>query len=255
MTANPACCEPDTSLVDVGRLLIENDCGAIPVVDDLNRRRPIGMITDRDIACRAVAEGRDALNLTAGGCMSSPCVTAGPRGDAGGLLPAHGVEADPPGRGRGQQRSVSRDRRPGRRDAGREGKEGGARPSGLGAGSPRQVKWHVYCISPGARFCGNSNLSRQNSPSDSDPPLRGRRSPVHSGRFGHPEGNGTCTAVRRQCSCPKGQFSRSLADRERRRGALSSRNGKRSANVTLTKEALQVVSLRSSGRPWSSFSS
>lgn len=76
MTANPACCEPGTSLVDVGRLLIENDCGGIPVVDDLNRRRPIGVITDRDIACRAVAEGRDALNLTAGGCMSSPCVTA-----------------------------------------------------------------------------------------------------------------------------------------------------------------------------------
>lgn len=76
MTANPACCEPDTPLVSVGRLLIENDCGAIPVVDDINRRRPIGVITDRDIACRAVAEGRDALNLTAGGCMSSPCVTA-----------------------------------------------------------------------------------------------------------------------------------------------------------------------------------
>jgi CBS domain-containing protein len=77
MTENPACCEPETSLVDVGRLLIENDCGAIPVVDDLNRLRPIGVITDRDIACRAVAEGRDALNLTAGNCMSSPCVTAG----------------------------------------------------------------------------------------------------------------------------------------------------------------------------------
>jgi CBS domain-containing protein len=76
MTKNPACCEPETSLVDVGRLLIENDCGGIPVVDDLDRRRPIGVITDRDIACRAVAEGRDALNLTAGGCMSSPCVTA-----------------------------------------------------------------------------------------------------------------------------------------------------------------------------------
>ena len=77
MTENPACCEPETSLVDVGRLLIENDCGAIPVVDDMVRRRPVGVITDRDIACRAVAQGRDALNLTAGGCMSSPCVTAG----------------------------------------------------------------------------------------------------------------------------------------------------------------------------------
>ena len=76
MTAHPAWCEPGTPLVEVGRLLIENDCGAIPVVDDPERRRPVGMITDRDIACRAVAEGRDALTLTAAGCMSSPCVTA-----------------------------------------------------------------------------------------------------------------------------------------------------------------------------------
>lgn len=76
MTIHPACCEPETPLVEVGRLLIENDCGAIPVLDDTERRRPVGIITDRDITCRAVAEGRDALNLTAAGCMSSPCVTA-----------------------------------------------------------------------------------------------------------------------------------------------------------------------------------
>ena len=79
MTVDPACCEPDTTLVEVGRLLIENDCGAIPVLDDAVRRRPVGIVTDRDIACRAVAEGRDALNLTAAGCMSSPCVTATPQ--------------------------------------------------------------------------------------------------------------------------------------------------------------------------------
>lgn len=75
MTANPACCLASTPLTEVGRMLVENDCGAIPVVADPSSRKPIGIITDRDIACRAVAEGRNALELTAADCMSSPCLT------------------------------------------------------------------------------------------------------------------------------------------------------------------------------------
>lgn len=75
MTAEPACCVASTPLPEVGRLLVENDCGAIPVVADMEGRRPIGIVTDRDIACRAVAERRNALRLTASECMSTPCLT------------------------------------------------------------------------------------------------------------------------------------------------------------------------------------
>jgi YHS domain-containing protein/predicted transcriptional regulator len=64
-------------LRDVARLMREFDCGEIPVVDgaDGGARRPIGVITDRDIACRAVAEGKSPAQLTAKDCMSSPVVT------------------------------------------------------------------------------------------------------------------------------------------------------------------------------------
>jgi CBS domain-containing protein len=75
MTPGPACCVASTPLPEVARLLVENDCGAIPIVDGPTTRRPMGIVTDRDIACRAVAERRNALRLTAEDCMSTPCLT------------------------------------------------------------------------------------------------------------------------------------------------------------------------------------
>jgi CBS domain-containing protein len=53
MTPNPACCVATTPLRDVARMMLDNDCGQIPVVDE--SQRPIGVVTDRDIAVRGVA--------------------------------------------------------------------------------------------------------------------------------------------------------------------------------------------------------
>jgi CBS domain-containing protein len=75
MTPDPACCTPETSLPAVARLFVDHDCGAVPVVDSLGTRKPLGIVTDRDIACRAVAVGKNALELTARDCMSAPVVT------------------------------------------------------------------------------------------------------------------------------------------------------------------------------------
>lgn len=78
MTENPICCIPTTSLEEVARMMVENDCGAIPVVEDQDRWKPIGIITDRDITCRAVAEGRNPMDLCAGDILSASPVTTGP---------------------------------------------------------------------------------------------------------------------------------------------------------------------------------
>ena len=75
MTREPACCTPDTNLQEVARLMVECDCGEIPVVENRQSMKPVGVVTDRDICCRTVAEGKNPLELTAGDCMSSPCVT------------------------------------------------------------------------------------------------------------------------------------------------------------------------------------
>jgi CBS domain-containing protein len=78
MTKNPACCTPDTNLQEVARLMVELDCGESPVVQSKQSMKLVGVITDRDITCRAVAEGKNPLEMTAGDCMSSPCVTVTP---------------------------------------------------------------------------------------------------------------------------------------------------------------------------------
>lgn len=78
MTANPACCTAETNLQEVAKLMVDHDCGEIPVVDNQSTKKPIGVITDRDIVCRAVAKGNNPLDLTAADCMTKPCVTVKP---------------------------------------------------------------------------------------------------------------------------------------------------------------------------------
>lgn len=73
MTSDPACCSRQTPLPDVAKMMLDNDCGEIPVVDDGGS--PLGVVTDRDITTRVVAQGRDAANCTAADAMSSPAQT------------------------------------------------------------------------------------------------------------------------------------------------------------------------------------
>lgn len=58
MTENPACCTPDDSIQHAAKLMADNDCGCLPVVEDLESKKLIGTVTDRDLACRCVAEGK-----------------------------------------------------------------------------------------------------------------------------------------------------------------------------------------------------
>jgi CBS domain-containing protein len=73
MTKEPACCKGATPLPEVAAMMVEHDCGLIPVCDD--EGRPVGTVTDRDIACRVVATGRDPRALTAADCMTKATVT------------------------------------------------------------------------------------------------------------------------------------------------------------------------------------
>lgn len=58
MTPDPAQVTPSDSLQRVSQLMAEHDCGCIPVVTAADQRSLVGVVTDRDIAIRAVAEGR-----------------------------------------------------------------------------------------------------------------------------------------------------------------------------------------------------
>jgi CBS domain-containing protein len=72
MTKSPACCTPDDTARDAARTMRESDCGLIPIVES---KRVVGVVTDRDIAVRAVAEGkspdtrlRDIMTASVGCC-------------------------------------------------------------------------------------------------------------------------------------------------------------------------------------------
>ncbi|HMJ08682.1 MAG TPA: CBS domain-containing protein [Pyrinomonadaceae bacterium] len=77
MTKNPACCFDTTSLHDAAQMMADHDCGCIPVLDNDENKRPIGTITDRDITIRALAHGKNSLNMVVGEIMTDNPVTIG----------------------------------------------------------------------------------------------------------------------------------------------------------------------------------
>lgn len=75
MTPEPACCMPETPLAHVAELMVKYDCGEIPVVENHENKKPVGVVTDRDIVCRTMALGMNPMSMNAGDIMSTPIVT------------------------------------------------------------------------------------------------------------------------------------------------------------------------------------
>jgi CBS domain-containing protein len=71
MTKNPRTVTPDASLTEAARLMKSEDVGIIPVVENSESRNLVGVVTDRDIAIRVVAEGRDPNGATVRDVMST----------------------------------------------------------------------------------------------------------------------------------------------------------------------------------------
>ena len=65
-------CSPDESIQDVAKRMGSEDVGAVLVLED---KKPIGIITDRDIVLRCVVGAKDCTNSTAESVMSRTVVT------------------------------------------------------------------------------------------------------------------------------------------------------------------------------------
>ena len=78
MTADVATAHLDSSLREIAQLMRDEDTGAIPVLDG---DELAGIITDRDIVVRCVAEGRDADDATAEDILSERLETVEPDSD------------------------------------------------------------------------------------------------------------------------------------------------------------------------------
>jgi CBS domain-containing protein len=78
MTSNPKTVDASSSVVEAAKLMRDEDTGIIPIVDG---DRLAGTITDRDLALRVVAEGRDPQTTTVAEVASRDLVTIDPQQD------------------------------------------------------------------------------------------------------------------------------------------------------------------------------
>jgi CBS domain-containing protein len=78
MTPEPRTCAPGTNLAAAAALMLDGDCGILPVVEDGTL---VGVVTDRDICIALATRNRLASDLTAGEVLQTPVHTCGPDDD------------------------------------------------------------------------------------------------------------------------------------------------------------------------------
>jgi CBS domain-containing protein len=78
MTQNPTSCDPTTTAVEAAKVMASEDVGSVPVV---KAGRLVGIVTDRDVVVRVLAEGRDPNSTTIGEIASSDLETVSPDDD------------------------------------------------------------------------------------------------------------------------------------------------------------------------------
>jgi CBS domain-containing protein len=78
MTRDVRACEPNATVAEAAKVMAQEDVGPVPIVED---SRLVGILTDRDIVVRVVAEGRDPNATTVGEIASTELVTVSPGDD------------------------------------------------------------------------------------------------------------------------------------------------------------------------------
>jgi CBS domain-containing protein len=78
MTQDPRSIGKSVSVVEAARLMREADVGSLPITDD---EQLVGMITDRDITTRVVAEAADPKTTTVGDVYSQDLISVEPEND------------------------------------------------------------------------------------------------------------------------------------------------------------------------------
>jgi CBS domain-containing protein len=78
MTGEPCTCSPETNLAAAAALMLEGDCGILPVVAD---GRLVGVVTDRDLYIALATRNRRASEVTVGEVAQAPVYTCGPDDD------------------------------------------------------------------------------------------------------------------------------------------------------------------------------
>jgi CBS domain-containing protein len=75
MTADPVCCTQDDTVERAAQIMKDESVGPVPVVRDEESRELVGIVTDRDLAIRVIADGLNPMTTTVGMVMSRVLVT------------------------------------------------------------------------------------------------------------------------------------------------------------------------------------
>lgn len=81
MTKDLSCCLPGDTAQKVAQLMKTEDVGSVPIVDNLPSKKLLGVVTDRDLAIKVVAEGRDPRSVRIENVMTRQVVTCKPEND------------------------------------------------------------------------------------------------------------------------------------------------------------------------------
>jgi CBS domain-containing protein len=78
MTPNPKMCVPEDNVSVAVDIMWDCDCGAVPVVKDMESKELVGIVTDRDIAIHIVKHAHShPSQVKVAGCMSFPAIYVG----------------------------------------------------------------------------------------------------------------------------------------------------------------------------------
>src|SRR5512143_2160618 len=75
MTKNPVCCLPNDMVTDAAKSMKNGSVGSIPVIENEQTSRLVGIVTDRDLAVKVVAEGHDPKSTRVEAVMTHQVVT------------------------------------------------------------------------------------------------------------------------------------------------------------------------------------
>jgi len=86
MTKDPSCCLPTDTVFDAAQLMKSEDVGPIPIVNDKQTKKLAGIVTDRDLALKVVAEGLDPKQTKIEEVMTTGVQTCNPDDDVSNVL-------------------------------------------------------------------------------------------------------------------------------------------------------------------------
>jgi CBS domain-containing protein len=78
MTKDPSCCLPSDATPKAAGIMRAENVGVVPVIENEQSLKVVGVVTDRDLCMKVVAEARDPNAVTVEACMTPRVVTCSP---------------------------------------------------------------------------------------------------------------------------------------------------------------------------------